>query len=408
MAVARKPPAGTTGAVGWLRENLFSTVWNSLVTLVLTGFLLWAGFSLLRWVFFAAEWRIIWENLKLLAVYRYPTDALWRPLVVVAIIMALLGMSAGVARRSEGGEIIAGVFWSFAGLVFFLTLLALFNWESVRWWWGLASVSALAGYALGYTTPKTIRALPWLWGASLVVGFVLIYGLGFGDSELLPVVSPREWGGFMLTLILSAIGIVVSFPLGIALALGRRSNLPAIKFFCIGFIEIVRGAPLISWLFIASLMVPLLLDVSPDSIPALTRALVAITLFSAAYMAENVRGGLQAVPKGQTEAARALGLSAWQNMHLIVLPQALRAVIPAIVGQAIGLFKDTSLVFIVGLLDFFEIGRRIIPGQPEALQVPGGILLEASLFMAVVYWFFAYRMSLASRQLERQLGVGTR
>jgi amine acid ABC transporter, permease protein, 3-TM region, His/Glu/Gln/Arg/opine family len=222
------------------------------------------------------------------------------------------------------------------------------------------------------------------------------------------IVETMSWGGFLLTVVIAGFGITVSFPLGIALALGRRSNLPAIKYFSIGFIELIRGAPLITWLFIASLMVPLLLDVSPDAIPALTRALVAVTLFSAAYMAENVRGGLQSIPNGQREAARALGLSGWQTTRLIVLPQALRAVIPVLVGQAIGLFKDTSLVFIVGLHDFFEIGRRIIPSQPESLLYPGGVLLEISLFMAATYWFFSYRMSIASRQLEKELGVGER
>jgi general L-amino acid transport system permease protein len=234
----------------------------------------------------------------------------------------------------------------------------------------------------------------------------LVYGLGgHGPMELVRTV---EWGGFLLTVVLAGFGIVVSFPLGIALALGRRSVLPAINYFCIAVIELIRGAPLITWLFIASLMVPLLLNVSPDAIPAISRALVAVTLFSSAYMAENVRGGLQSVPRGQGEAARALGLSGWQMTRLIVLPQALRAVIPAIVGQAIGLFKDTSLVFIVGLFDFFEIGRRVIPSQPESLLYPGGVLLEISLFMAVIYWFFAYRMSIASRQLETELGVGER
>lgn len=400
---------GTTGVAGWLRENLFSSVGNSIISVVLGGLLGWTMFALLRWVLLDAEWLQIWNNLKLLSVYRYPTELLWRPLLVLAMVMALLGVSAGAAARTSGGEIISGVFWSFSGLVFFLSGLALFNWESVRWLWLMVSVASLGGYFVGRTVPGVIRHLAWLWGVSLVVGFVLLYGVTPSrEGGVLRVVSTRDWGGFMLTLVLSAVGIVVSFPLGIALALGRRSNLPAIKYFCIGFIEIIRGAPLISWLFIASLMVPLLLNISPDSIPALTRALVAITLFSSAYMAENVRGGLQAVPKGQSEAARALGLSGWQTMRKIVLPQALRAVIPAIVGQAIGLFKDTSLVFIVGLLDFFEIGRRVIPNQPASLQVAGGIILEMSLFMALVYWFFAYRMSVASRQLEKQLGVGTR
>ena len=162
------------------------------------------------------------------------------------------------------------------------------------------------------------------------------------------------------------------------------------------------------WLFIASLLLPLLLNTDANNLPAVLRAYVAVTLFSAAYMAENVRGGLQAVPLGQMEASRALGLSGWQTTRLIVLPQALRAVIPAIVGQAIGLFKDTSLVFIVGLSDFFNVGLNIVANQPESLLIPGGILLEISLFLALVYWFFAFRMSVASRQLEKQLGVGVR
>jgi general L-amino acid transport system permease protein len=210
----------------------------------------------------------------------------------------------------------------------------------------------------------------------------------------------------MLTLILFT-AIIPSFPLGIALALGRRSRLPAIKYVCIGFIEIVRGAPLIMWLFVASLLLPLFLNTDPNNLPAILRAYVAITLFSAAYMAENVRGGLQAVPRGQTEAAQALGLSGWQTMRLIVLPQALRAVIPAIVGQAIGVFKDTSLVFIIGLSDFFRV-TEIVAVQPASLQVTGGVKLELYLYVAVIYFFFAYRMSIASRQLEKQLGVGTR
>jgi general L-amino acid transport system permease protein len=298
------------------------------------------------------------------------------------------------------------VYWGFNWLVFGLTVLALLYWPSVRWLWVMVAAVSLGGYALGRAAPHLSRSLGWLWAVSVpAIAFLL---LGFGDAGTLRAVSTRDWGGFLLTLVLSAVGIVVSFPLGIALALGRRSKLPAIKWFCIAFIEIIRGAPLITWLFIASLMVPLLLNVSPDSIPALTRAIVAITLFSSAYMAENVRGGLQAVPRGQSEAARALGLSGWQTMRLIVLPQALRAVIPAIVGQAIGLFKDTSLVFIVGLLDFFEIGRRVIPAQPGSLQYPGGVLLEVSLFMAIVYFYFCYRMSVASRQLEKRLGVGER
>jgi general L-amino acid transport system permease protein len=406
MLPARRPPPGETGASAWLRRNLFSSPLNSLTTLVVGALLLWATYSLVSWVVTGANWLPVWRNLKLLAVYRYPFDLLWRPLTALALILGLLGLSAGLARRAGSGTIIGGVFWWFTSLAIMLAVLALVYWDSVRWLWPMVVLAALLGYGLGHTVPQLARALAWLWALAIPLAAVLLYGMG--DQGALRIVSTREWGGFLLTLVLAAVGIVVSFPLGILLALGRRSKLPVIKMFCIGFIELVRGAPLITWLFIASLMVPLLLGVGPDAIPALTRAIVAITLFSAAYMAENVRGGLQAVPKGQTEAARALGLSGFQTMRLIVLPQALRAVIPAIVGQAIGLFKDTSLVFIVGLLDFFEIGRRVIPSQTASLQYAGGVLLELSLFMAVVYWFFCYRMSVASRQLEHKLGVGTR
>ena len=403
---SRPPPARERGAVAWLRRNLFRGPGNSLLTLLVGGVLAVSLVNLMRWIFGGAAWRPVWTNLKLLAVYRYPTELLWRPIVALGLILMLLGVAAGLGRRAGKGVIASGVFWWFSGFAFALTMLAVAFWPSVRGPWLIASGMALIGYLGGRTVPGLERVQGWAWGASLPVVLILLYGLG-GNGPM-EVVATVEWGGFLLTLILAGVGIAVSFPLGIALALGRRSELPAIKWFCIGVIELVRGAPLITWLFIASLMVPLLLDVSPDSIPALARALVAITLFSSAYMAENVRGGLQSVPKGQGEAARALGLSGWQTTRLIVLPQALRAVIPAIVGQAIGLFKDTSLVFIVGLFDFFEIGRKVIPSQPDSLQYAGGVLLEVSLFMAAVYWFFAYRMSMASRQLEKELGVGER
>jgi general L-amino acid transport system permease protein len=402
---SRHPPIRPGGPVNWLRENLFSTPLNALVSVVTIALTAWALYGLVGWVLFDAVWQPIWANLQLFMVYRYPADLLWRPMAVVAMVLLLLGTTAGVARKAEG-EIVKGVFWSFFAVGLGVTMLALFAFPGVRHLWVMVSVAGAVGYALGKSVPAVARALPWLWGASLPAAWLLIAGVGFSGDALRAVPS-RNWGGLMLTFILAGVGIVASFPIGVALALGRRSELPAIKYFCIAFIEIVRGAPLITWLFIASLMVPLIFNVGPERIDALTRALVAIILFSSAYMAENVRGGLQAVPKGQFEAAQALGLGPWQTMRLIVLPQALRAVIPAIVGQSIGLFKDTSLVFIVGLFDFFKI-TDIVANQPESLLVPGGIRLELSLFVSVVYFFFCYRMSVASRQLERRLGLGVR
>ena len=402
---ARKPPAGTTGAAGWLRQNLFNSVTNAIITVVSIAFIVWALYSLLSWVLSGASWQQVWNNLKLFSVYRYPFELLWRPVLVVGLSMGLLGFSAG-AIQDGLGRILKGTFWQLSALLFFITVVAFIAGWGVQGWWLASSALAFIGYFAGRAAPTLAKSLPWLWLGFLVVAFLLLYGVPGLRSGELRIVPVREWGGFMLTFVLST-GIIVSFPLGVALALGRRSKLPAIKYFCIGFIELIRGAPLISWLFIAALLVPLLLNIDTSRISGLLKAYVAVTLFSAAYMAENVRGGLQAVPKGQPEAARALGLSGWQTTRLIVLPQALKAVIPAIVGQAIGLFKDTSLVFIVGLFDFFNV-HNIVANQVASREVTGGIRLELSLFLAVIYFFFAFRMSLASRQLEKQLGVGTR
>lgn len=393
-----------SGPRAWLKQNLFGSIGNSITSTVSIVLGVWAIAGLIRWIVTSAHWAQLWANLRLFAVYRYPPDLLWRPLGVAALVMLLLGLTAGASAQGAG-EILRGVFWWFFNLVAALAIAAVLFWPAVRWLWLMVAAAALLGYGVGRLSPRVLRAAPYLWGASVVVATILLAGVG--GTGALRAVDSKQWGGFMLTLILSIVGITVSFPLGIALALGRRSKLPVIKYVSISFIEVIRGAPLITWLFIASLLVPLLFAVSPDRISALFRAMVAVTVFSAAYMAENVRGGLQAVPRGQSEAARALGLSGWQTTSLIVLPQALRAVIPAIVGQAIGLFKDTSLVFIVGLFDFFNVSNTVA-SQPQSLLVPGGIRLELSLFLAAVYWYFAYRMSVASRQLERQLGVGTR
>jgi general L-amino acid transport system permease protein len=399
----RKAPSSAVGAGAWLRRNLFSSPWNTLLTIVVGYVVVTSLLGLFRWAFDpGAAWSQVWNNMRLLAVYRYPTDLLWRPLLVLAAMMLLLGVMGGAGRRNE---VVRGLFWSIALFVGGVAAVALVAWPSVRWWWLAAALAPYVGYALGRSRPRVLAALPWAWGAWLLLGFFALYGVHPGSGPL-RIAPPRDWGGFMLTLILFT-AIVPSFPLGIALALGRRSRLPAIKAFCIAFIEIVRGAPLIMWLFVASLLLPLFLNTDPNNLPAILRAYVAITLFSAAYMAENVRGGLQAVPRGQTEAAQALGLSSWHTMRLIVLPQALRMVIPAIVGQAIGVFKDSSLVFVVGLIDFYRV-TEVIATQPESLGFVGGVKLELYLFIAAVYFFFAYRMSVASRQIERQLGVGTR
>lgn len=239
-----------------------------------------------------------------------------------------------------------------------------------------------------------------------MAGWILLYPAtililrGVGDATI----GTNLWGGLMLTLILAVSGIVLSFPLGVLLALGRRSNLPVIKWFCVGYIELIRGVPLVTVLFMASLMLPLFLPANVR-VDAVVRAIVAVTLFSAAYLAENVRGGLQSIPRGQVEAARALGLNVVQTTLLITLPQALRAVIPVLVGQFIALFKDTSLVVIIGLMDLLGAAQAIYT-QPQWFGIPGGVWRETFFVVAGIYWIFSFTMSRTARQIETNVNVG--
>ncbi|MCH7971769.1 MAG: amino acid ABC transporter permease, partial [Chloroflexi bacterium] len=268
--------------------------------------------------------------------------------------------------------------------------------------WILANPGAVGlGYLLSLAPVARPRWAYLGWVVAFALTIILLRGLGGVPG--LPVIRTGLWGGLVLTFLLALIGIVASFPLGVLLALGRRSRLPAVSVFSILFIELVRGVPLVTLLFMTQIILPLLL---PEGvlIDRVLRALIAITLFSAAYMAENVRGGFQAVPRGQIDAARALGLGATYVTLFIVLPQALRAVIPAIVGQFISLFKDTSLVAIVGLLDIVGIGKSIILGNVEWIDAQR----EVYVFLAFVFWMFTYSMSYTSRKLEEALGVGRR
>ena len=218
---------------------------------------------------------------------------------------------------------------------------------------------------------------------------------GFGENGVLT----SNWGGLLLTLILAVVGIVVSFPLGVFLALCRQSNLPAIRWVSTAYIETVRGVPLITILFMGNVLTPIFMP--GFDINQVLRMMLGITFFSAAYMAENVRGGLQGIPRGQHEAAQAVGLNYVQTTLFIVLPQALRSVIPAIVGQFIALFKDTSLVAIVGLIELLGVSKSVI-NNPDWL----GLQAEVYLFAAVIYFVFCYSMSYGSRKIETDLGIG--
>ena len=385
-----KPPSESKGILRWLKDNLFNTWYNALFTVLAVGLLYVVFKETLVWAFTEANWSVIPANLQIFLVGAYPREEIWRVWVVIYTLSLLLGLSAGIwgglALRLAlviggigGGIGIVLAFFPAAlldrfGLLGGVVLLIVFFFlgrgrKGLRLW-------VLGGWCLSF---------PW----------TMIWLHGFAG---LPTVFTSNWGGLLLTLILAAVGIVVSFPLGVLLALGRRSGLPAIKWVSTAYIETVRGVPLVTILFMAQIMVPIFL---PDfRLDKILRAMLGITLFSAAYMAENVRGGLQAIPKGQYEAAHALGLNYPLTMSLIVLPQALRSVIPAIVGQFISLFKDTSLVAVIGLLDLLGIAKTVI-ANPDWL----GLQAEVYLFAAVVYFVFSYSMSYISQKIEETLGV---
>lgn len=393
-----RPPRTKTSGFDWLRRNLFNGWVNSLITVLLLLVIAMVLYRVLSWTFTSAIWAPIPANLRLFMVGRYPPAAIWRLQVGLALILLLSGISAGI-----WGGIMRGIA---SGLAAAMLLLALLPFSlDVRLF--LAGMVLLigAGFLAGLRLPRQLqRPTIGLWLASLVIIFLLIGGIS--GSNVLPEIEPSRWGGLLLTLILAVVGIVASFPLGVLLALGRRSRLPVVKGFCVAYIELIRGVPLITVLFMGALLLPLFLPANLR-IANVVRAMVAVTLFSAAYLAENVRGGLQAVPHGQVEAARALGLNVFQSTLLIVLPQALRAVIPAIVGQFISLFKDTSLVAIVGLTELLGIALVVIQ-QPAWLTVPGGVQREVLLFVALVYWVFCFTIAQVSQRIEAKLGVGTR
>ena len=407
-STALPPPRTETGAVGWARANLFSAWHNSVLTILAGGAALLALWFGLKWAFFDADWTVVATVGGRFVIGNFNSgqacpsnNCFWRPQISLILVTGLLGMAWGYTGASVP-RLIAILTAAAATLFAFLPYgLDRMGWD-VRLLL-LANPPALAaGLGLARFTP--LGSLKWISILSAVfflATLALLRGVpGIPGLYPVPVIY---WGGLTLNLLLAGVGITLSLPLGIALALGRRGNLPVAKLLCIAFIEVFRGMPLITLLFMSQVLVPLAF---PENFPqnSLFRAGVIITLFSGAYMAENIRGGLQALHAGQAEAARALGLPGWQTTSFILLPQAIRNVIPAIVGQFIGLFKDTSLVYIIGMLDIVEIGRTIIVGRPEYQ----GSAKEVFIFLAVVFWIFTYGMSYVSRNVEEQLGVGVR
>jgi len=390
------PPRTTIGPVAWLRTNLFSSLLSSLMTGLIGGLLIVLVIGMGQWSVTEARWDVVTRNLRLFLVGQYPVDQAWRIWLSLAFLSGLTGISAGVFGRTTRSLAIAlsACQAMLAGLMAVSPVGPLITIGFVV---NAAAIWLAFWVGLTWRVPRRPLVIAWL--LSVPVMFVLLSGVG--DSPV-PNVSSNLWGGLLLTVLLATVGIILSFPLGVLLALGRRSTLPAVRLLSTGYIELIRGVPLVTILFMADIMLPLLLP-GEWRIDRVARAMGGITLFSAAYVAENVRGGLQAIPSGQVEASHALGLSTTQMNMFIVLPQALRAVIPANVGLFISLLKDTTLVTIIGLLELLGIGRAIL-AQPESL----GAHIEVYVFVGAVFFVLCYAMSQASYRLERALGVGSR
>ncbi|MGH8901492.1 MAG: amino acid ABC transporter permease [Egibacteraceae bacterium] len=384
-------PAGSPGE--WIRRNLFDSWYNAVLTVAFVTLLGWLALEAIRFVFVTARWEIIRVNLTNLTLGVFPRDELYRVWIAVFVLAAAVGLATGAARRRGWNALRAAVPLLLPAVV----LLAFARTSTPL----LLTLAALAsgggGWLIGRRLPDTAaRRLPLVWIVAIVGSYAALTAFGG--------VGWDQWGGLLLTLFLAFGGIVLSFPLGVLLALGRRSNLPAVRVFCVAYIEFVRGVPLITILLMGAAL-GFFFPPQLQKPSLVTRALVALTAFTAAYLAEIVRGGLQGVPKGQIEAAQAIGLSPPRITLLIVLPQALRSVIPAIVGQFISLFKDTSLVAILGLTDLLGIAQAVNL-QPQFLGQ--NLQAETLVFACFIYWAFCYSMSRASQRLERRLGVGER
>ncbi len=351
---ARPAPVQTEGLVAWIRFNLFADWVTTLMTVVIGGALLYLIPQFLSWAIFRASWQpnfdacrvdgvgacwgVVAEKYRIILFGRYPFEEQWRPLVATGLMLSLLIASCMRA------------FW--------------------RSW------------------------LVILWAIVLTVFFALMYGNTMGLSK----VETDRWGGLPLTLLLASLSMAMAFPIALVVALGRRSKLPAIRTFCTIYVELIRGVPLISVLFMASFMFPLFMP-QGFNIDVLVRVLVGITLFAAAYMAEVIRGGLQALPKGQIEAAATLGLSYWQTQRKIVLPQALAMVVPSIMNNFISTFKDTSLVTIVSLYEL--TGALSLALNSDSDWRP--FKIEGYLFIALIYFVFCFSMSRYSQWVEKQV-----
>jgi general L-amino acid transport system permease protein len=417
-------PVSTTGIIGWMRQNLFSSISNTVLTAFGIVIAYWMIAPFIQFAFIDAVWSgenreaclpqdgghsgACWAYVKAYFpqfIYgRYPTDEIWRVnIVYILFALLLVPLAAPSAPLKKLNAIL------FLGIFPILAFVLLTGGHiGVSFWtWTFVALLALVGVAIagvqmfvgGRDLNGVMPVLVGFVGTAVVLGAVFLFvSVNFGLTE----VETPVWGGLLVTLVIAVTGIVASLPLGIALALGRRSTMPIIKMVSIIFIEFWRGVPLITVLFMSSVMLPLFL---PEGVTfdKLLRVLIGVTLFSAAYMAEVVRGGLQAIPKGQYEGAMALGLRFWPMMYLIILPQALKLVIPGIVNTFIGLFKDTTLVLIVGMFDLLGQIQSSFTDPTWSTPSTGH---TGYLFAAIVFFIFCFGMSRYSIYMENRLHTG--
>ncbi|MEO1103290.1 MAG: amino acid ABC transporter permease [Pseudomonadota bacterium] len=412
------PPAASTGAVGWLRENLFSSVSNSVLTVLSIAFLVWIIPGLIDWAVLksvwnasslnecreiirathgegarGACWAVINERFYQLIYGFYPTELRWRP--NVAFILLIAAMVPVLFRTMKAltvamalvlaGKALYSVYAVLAGVEF--AILSQTTYVAV----------ALLVLSFVFSGPQHKKRWLILTALYPIIAYFLLWGGLFFE----PVQSSR-FGGLLLTMVIGVTGISASLPIGVLLALGRQSNLPVLQLFCVTFIEFVRGVPLITLLFVASVLLSYFMPPGTE-FDLILRVLIMVTLFASAYMAEVIRGGLAALPRGQYEAANSLGLGYWQGMRLIILPQALKISIPGIVNTFIGLFKDTTLVAIIALFDPVGLLNPI-----RADSNWNGIIWELYGFVALMFFIFCWGMSQYSQFLENRLAASDR
>lgn len=385
---------GSGAARNWLSKNLFSSPSNSVLTVVVGSFLLLVLYAGIKFIFFDADWTIISVNRRLIFLGRYPQGEEWRVWPPLWLVFGLGGLSYGLLARASRRDLV----WLAIILAFILGFLAH---GGVGLLFGGATLFAVATYRAGRLAEdrpllrsrlRRVAIIGWL----LLIPFTVVMIAAFGG------VRPALWGGLLLNVLLAIIGIGIGLPLGILLALARASSLPVLKGVSTAVIEVTRGGPLVAWLFISRFVLPAFL---PDwlQVDPIVSAMIIVSLFTGAYVAEIVRGGLQSVDPGQAEAAHALGLSTFNVTTFIVLPQAIRAVIPALISQMISLWKDTTLFSVLGFTDALG-GAEAAFAQTEFI----GRQKEALLFIALLFWSGSLGMSRLSQRFEKVLGIGER